>query len=271
MNLPPPPHMFGGTPRPFMAPPIHFGGPGGPPFGVGPPPPNLNPTPSVQLPTKPLRVHTPKYPPPTEPNQTLYIRNLHQSKSIKALTKSLTAVFSQYGEILNISAKKAIKYRGQAFITFKSVESAIKAKDEVQSFPLFDLPMDIQFARDPLYAVAEKAGILVEVKKRRAERKLEMEREPKKPKAAADRADEMLPPNSLLLVRNLPEGTTQELVVDLFKQFPGLKEVRVLPRGSDIIALVEYENEMFSSEARMRLNGYKITENNEIRVTFARK
>ncbi|KAJ3412393.1 hypothetical protein HDV05_000813 [Chytridiales sp. JEL 0842] len=226
----------------------------------------------------------PTAPPPTEPNQTLYIRNLNEKVSLKVITKSLNAILSGFGKILNIRAKSNIALRGQAFVTFDNIESATKAMNEVQGFPLFTLPMDIQYARDKSYIFYEKEGTLEEHKKRRAEEKALKAKEPKKPKKAkaptlggsgwfpggAPIPAELLPPNHILFVENLPPETTSQILTELFQQFPGFKEVRLVPGKSDI-AFVEYENETESAIAKQQLNGFKITPEREIKVSFARK
>lgn len=72
------------------------------------------------------------------PNQTLYINNLNEKVkkegevvspsllfclkcvlSSTELKKSLYAIFSQFGPILDIVAVKSLKMRGQAFVVFQ--------------------------------------------------------------------------------------------------------------------------------------------------------
>ncbi|RKO93868.1 hypothetical protein BDK51DRAFT_2898, partial [Blyttiomyces helicus] len=104
-----------------------------------------------------------------QPNATLYIRNLHEKKTIKSLTLALSSLFKPYGEILDVRVKRNVKARGQAFVIFAEMESATKAKSEVHQFPLFGKPMDIQYARDQSFKTSEREGTLEEHKKRRAE------------------------------------------------------------------------------------------------------
>ena len=47
-------------------------------------------------------------------------------------------------------------------------------------------------------------------------------------------------PNPILFVENLPEQATEMMLSMLFQQFPGYKEVRLVP-GKKGIAFVEYE------------------------------
>ncbi|KAJ3117705.1 SWI/SNF complex component snf12 [Phlyctochytrium bullatum] len=224
----------------------------------------------------------PMAPPPTEPNKTIYIRNLNEKISLKILRRSLEAIFSSFGNILELRASKCIKLRGQAFVTYDNQESATKALNEAQGFPLFSLPMDIQYARDKNYIFYAEEGTLEIQKKRRAEEKAQKAQEPKKPKPEASIGStgwfpggapipaEFLPPNNILFIENLPPETTQQILSDLFNQFPGFKEVRLVPGKSDI-AFVEYETEAQSTLAKQQLNFFKITPEREMKVTFARK
>jgi len=57
------------------------------------------------------------------------------------LKKSLYAIFSQFGQILDIVAIKTLKMRGQAFVIFKDINSATNALRSMQGFPFYDKPM----------------------------------------------------------------------------------------------------------------------------------
>ncbi|KAI8585878.1 hypothetical protein HDU88_001137 [Geranomyces variabilis] len=271
MNQPPyPMHQMHGMPP-------HMGGmsgmPGMPPHmanmpGVVPPPPRI-----------------PKLPPPTKPCQTLYIRNLPETKAQKSLHDALKAVFSQFGEILDIRMKTNIKLKGQAFVTFKEEESATKALKEIQGFPLSGRPMDVQYARSrsDKGAAVDGPEALEAYKKQRAEEKANQEKEPAQVDAAAVAAvygpgyyygaampEDLLPPNTILFVQNLPAETTEQILAQLFQQFQGFKEVRLVP-GKNDIAFVEYDSEMQATTAKQALNKYQITPEKEIKVTYAKK
>ena len=57
------------------------------------------------------------------------------------LKKSLYAIFSQFGQILDIVALKTLKMRGQAFVIFKEIGSATNALRSMQGFPFYEKPM----------------------------------------------------------------------------------------------------------------------------------
>merc|ERR1711988_1990772 len=77
------------------------------------------------------------------PNHTIYINNLNEKVKKEDLKKSLYAIFSQFGQILDIVALKTLKMRGQAFVIFKEVPSAVAAIKSMQGFPFYDKPMKL--------------------------------------------------------------------------------------------------------------------------------
>ncbi|CAG2116625.1 unnamed protein product [Medioppia subpectinata] len=76
-----------------------------------------------------------------KPNHTIYINNLNEKIKIEELKKSLKAIFSQFGHILEILALKTLRMRGQAFVVFKDMTSATSALRSMQNFPFYDKPM----------------------------------------------------------------------------------------------------------------------------------
>ncbi|KAF9581736.1 hypothetical protein BGW38_001140 [Lunasporangiospora selenospora] len=82
--------------------------------------------------------------------------------------------------------------------------------------------------------------------------------------------DEYLPRNSILFLQSLPQDITEAQLVSLFQQYPGFKEVRMVP-GRSGIAFVEYDNEYYSAAAKTALADYQISPENKMKVTFARK
>lgn len=65
----------------------------------------------------------------------------HSSHTHAELKKSLYAIFSQFGPIMDIVALKSFKMRGQAFVVFSDISSATNALRSMQGFPFYDKPM----------------------------------------------------------------------------------------------------------------------------------
>ena len=74
----------------------------------------------------------------------------------------------------------------------------------------------------------------------------------------------------MLFVSNMPEGATEATLSMLFGQFPGLKEVRLVPNRSDI-AFVEFDGIANASKAVDGLNGFFVTPQQQLCVAFANK
>jgi len=226
------------------------------------------------------------------PNHTIYINNLNEKIRKDDLKKSLYAIFSQFGQILDIVASKTLKMRGQAFVIFKDITAASTAVKSMQGFPFYDKPMRIAFAKSDSDAIAKMKGTFQERPKRPAHEQKAAKSKKKKGgvpemggagggavSAVAAAASNMAvgggpihdaPPNQILFLTSLPEETNEMMLSMLFNQFPGFKEVRLVPGRHDI-AFVEFENEAQSAAARDALQGFKITPNAAMKISFAKK
>lgn len=213
------------------------------------------------------------------PNHTIYINNLNERIKKEELKKSLYAIFSQFGQILDIVALKTLKMRGQAFVIFKEISSATAALRSMQGFPFYDKPMRIQYCKTDSDVIAKVKGTFQERPKRpRAPKALD---DGKKKKSKDGRGlnstggvlnniNAEQPPNQILFLTNLPDETSEMMLSMLFNQFPGFKEVRLVPNRHDI-AFVEFANEMQSAAAKDALQGFKITPTHAMKITFAKK
>lgn len=75
------------------------------------------------------------------------MRNLEERIKLEPLKEALREIFSEYGNIIDIVAKKSLKAKGQAFVVFDDTESATQAIDEIQGFDLFEKPMVLDYAK----------------------------------------------------------------------------------------------------------------------------
>lgn len=96
------------------------------------------------------------------PNHTIYVNNLNEKVKKDELKKSLYAIFSQFGQILDIVALKTLKMRGQAFIIFKEISSATNALRTMQGFPFYDKPMRINYSKTESDVIAKAKGTFKE-------------------------------------------------------------------------------------------------------------
>lgn len=282
------------------------------------------------------------------PNNTIYINNLNEKIKKDELKKSLYAIFSQFGQILDILVSRNLKMRGQAFVIFKEVSSATNALRSMQGFPFYDKPMRIQYSKSDSDIIAKMKGTFVERDRKRQEKRKVKGQEVAAAAAAAAAAKKAVPgapggpglpgqipgmqnipgmnqaprmmhmagqapymhhpgmmpppgmgpgqmppggmphgqmmpgqmapmlpisenpPNHILFLTNLPEETNELMLSMLFNQFPGFKEVRLVPGRHDI-AFVEFDNEVQAGAARESLQGFKITQSNSMKISFAKK
>lgn len=75
--------------------------------------------------------------PAPAPNSTLYVQNLNERIKVPVLKQSLEALFSTYGPVLSVVAHSNLRMRGQAFISFGDTDTATRALEEVNGFPLY--------------------------------------------------------------------------------------------------------------------------------------
>ncbi|KAG1326234.1 U1 small nuclear ribonucleoprotein A [Cocos nucifera] len=254
------------------------------------------------------------------PNMTIYINNLNEKIKLDELKKSLHAVFSQFGKILEVLAFKTLKHKGQAWVVFEDVLSATEALKQMQGFPFYDKPMApfcihdraessmalnknslifqayarIQYAKTKSDIIAKSDGTFVpRERRRRLEDRAERKRREQRldanqaglgPYGAAPPlsqlpypggAKSMVPeapalPNNILFVQNLPHETTPMMLQMLFCQYPGFKEVRMV-EAKPGIAFVEYGDEMQATLAMQGLQGFKITQQNSMLISYAKK
>lgn len=217
------------------------------------------------------------------PNQTIYINNLNEKIKKEDLKKSLYAIFSQFGTILDVVALKTLKMRGQAFVAFEDIPSATNALRSMQGFPFYDKPMRIAFCKSKSDAIAKLDNTFVPRDKKLKRKAVDTKKKPAKqlrqsvpvisqgpPVAVGSQAAVPEVPNQILFLSNLPDETTEIMLSVLFKQLDGYKEVRLVPGRCDI-AFVEFETAGQASVAKDTYNGFKITPSHGMTITFARK
>lgn len=234
------------------------------------------------------------------PSQTIYFNNLNDKLSKEILRRELYVLCSQFGNVLDVVALKTPKMRGQAFVVFQDLRAASTALTKLQDFDFYGKRMRTAYSKSKSDAIAKEEGIFVPKHKRKAgEGNSIVPRHSKKsasgpapapaaasgtgaaaPAPPADAAApaapapipeaEDQPPNKLLFLQNLPNEITEIMLQTLFKQFPGLSEVRMVP-GKPGIAFVEYGSDTQAGQAKDTLQGFKLTPTNTMRITYAKK
>jgi len=228
------------------------------------------------------------------PNQTLRVNNLNEKVKGAKLKSALKAVFKQFGDILDIVAMDSLKRRGQAFIVFDKLESAVDAKTRMNGFPFYDKPMRIEFSMKKSDVLTIREGGAPEsAQSRKVKRKKQWEEEkknPPPPKKVKPQSEipaisavpaptqrpieappppEMQVPNTILFIQNLQEVMEGDLNV-LFRGCAGFTELRAIPGRSDI-AFVEFDDEMQAGMAMQMYQGYKLGSSSGMVISYAKK
>ncbi|KAG8524859.1 Olfactory receptor 6C2, partial [Galemys pyrenaicus] len=189
------------------------------------------------------------------PNHTIYINNMNDKIKKEELKRSLYALFSQFGHVVDIVALKTMKMRGQAFVIFKELGSSTNALRQLQGFPFYGKPMRIQYAKTDSDIISKMRGTFADKEKKKEKKKA------KTIEQTATTANKKLgqgilnsanpqgnvtpnpqvpdyPPNYILFLNNLPEETNEMMLSMLFNQFPGFKEKPVMRNHSTITFII---------------------------------
>ena len=222
-------------------------------------------------------------------NETLYINHLNEKIKTDLLRENLYYLFSQYGDVLEINLRKSRKMKGQAFIVYKDINDASRAKVSLNNFLFLGTRINVEYAKS-------KSDIIVKIKGqsninnqeyqkngnyllRKRKRLLEYEniKEEKKEKIKnkenkeimEDIDGECLEENKILFVKGLGDEVNEKMIYLVFNKFKGLKDIRFFNgRG---FCFVEYDNEINAGTALLSLNNMKITDNSTMKISYVFK
>lgn len=234
------------------------------------------------------------------PNQTLYVNNLNEKIKIAELKCCLLELFAAYGEVVDIVAAGSQAKRGQAFVVFRDISCATNALRALQNFLFLDKPMRIAYCKTKSDFIAHEDGTF----KPRARGGAALEKEPEKKKSgppvkgsskgtnpsfvpvrssslgAAKSAPAPVggglaaatgeaQPSNVLFVENLPPEVTEMMLTMLFRQYPGFQEARPI-KGRNV-AFIEYTNELQAGIAKHGLQGFMVTPEMALKISFAKQ
>ena len=224
------------------------------------------------------------------PNHTLYIQNLNEKIKLDELKQNLYHLFSQFGDILEIHARRSFRMKGQAFIIFRDIISATNAKFGMNNAILFGKTMRVNFSKNASDAIVKQTGSFSHKDKikldadRRKRRELEYQEIKKKTVTGTSKKAEKVPqaqtaqvstsaesniPNNTLFVESLPNDITEPILRTVFSKYGGFREVRHFPGKG--IAFIEYDSEINAGGALLGLNGLNLTADCILKISFAKK
>jgi len=92
------------------------------------------------------------------PNQTLYVNGLNEKIKTEELKQNLYHLFSQYGDILEIHARKTFKMKGQAFIVFREIGSSTNAKHSLNGALIFGNKIKVDYSKSSSDVILKGSG-----------------------------------------------------------------------------------------------------------------
>ncbi|KAL3822345.1 hypothetical protein ACHAXA_001722 [Cyclostephanos tholiformis] len=116
----------------------------------------------------------PNYP----PNPTLYLSNIDWSIKRALLKRSLLALFSRHGKVIEVICLRGDgcggkPLRGQAWVIFESLSAATAAIQAERGFVFFGRPLMVNYAKEVSDRIAKRDGTYTAKTKRAAKRKTE--------------------------------------------------------------------------------------------------
>ena len=226
-------------------------------------------------------------------NETLYVNHLNEKLKTDLLRENLYYLFSQYGDVLEINIRKSKKMRGQAFIVYKDINDATRAKVSLNNFLFLGSRINIDYAKSKSDIIVkikgqssqnneeyQKTGTYLTRKRKRMleyqnikEEKKEKKKETVEKKESIELDEdidgECLNENKILFVTGLGKEVNEKMISLVFNKFKGLKDIRFFNgRG---FCFVEYDNEINAGTALLSLNNMKLTENTTMKISYAIK
>ena len=232
-------------------------------------------------------------------NETLYINHLNEKIKIDLLRENLYYLFSQYGDVLEINLRKSKKMKGQAFIVYKDINDAARAKVSLNNFLFLGSRINVEYAKtksdiiikikgqsnsnntnNEIYQktgtyLTRKRNRMIEynnnIKEEKKEKEIKKEKIEKKETIELDEDidGECLNENKILFVTGLGNEVNEKMISLVFNKFKGLKDIRFFKERG--FCFVEYDNEINAGTALLSLNNMKLTESTLLKISYAVK
>jgi U2 small nuclear ribonucleoprotein B'' len=186
--------------------------------------------------------------------------------------------FVPFIQVLEIIALRREGLRGQAWVVFDDVQAATAAIQAEQGFPFFGKDLQLAYASDTSDRIAKRNGTYVpKAKRKKVEKPTSAEAAAAAAKAAAEQVVPPPPPGGsetaqaqpshILFAQDLPTECNEMMLAMLFRQYAGFKEVRIPREG---LGFVEFDDEPHATLALERLNGFKLTTTDTLKLTYGK-
>ena len=213
-----------------------------------------------------------------EPKRTIYINNINEKVSINKVRSALGILLQKFTPI-SISVAKTLKLKGQAFVTFPSIDNASKAIETLNNQEVFNQRINATFAelnsdtllnKDELKQIRRKRQDEYKIKKQSTKTKSS---KPATTKSKIKKTKQTLPPNRTLLLQNISSSlpVSKESLNEYFQSFAGFEVARYL--GVRNLSFVDFENEDFAKACLQSVdeNDMKEKFGDDIQLSYAKK
>lgn len=167
--------------------------------------------------------------------------------------------------------------RGQAWVIFDDVQAATAALQAEQGFSFFGKDLQLSYANEASDRISKRNGTYVPKAKRKkvmasAETVTTVApaQEIALPSSSSETntaEEEQAQPSHILFAKDLPTECNEMMLAMLFRQYAGFKEVRIPRQG---LGFIEFDDEPHATLALERLNGFKLTTTDTLKLTYGK-
>ena len=167
--------------------------------------------------------------------------------------------------------------KGQAWVIFDDTQAATTALQSEHGYNFFGKELKIDYARETSDRIAKKQGTFVAAKRRKKESSStntttttqEAVTVPTAPvpTAPVPTTTPQEKPSHILFAENLPSEVNQMMLEILFRPYTGFQEVRI-PRPG--LAFIEFKDEPHATLALEGLNGFKLTDKDQLTLKYGK-
>jgi RNA recognition motif-containing protein len=177
-------------------------------------------------------------------------------------------------QVLEIITLRRDGLRGQAWIIYDDVQSATAALQAENGFTFFGKDLQLTYANETSDRISKRNGTYVPKAKRK-----KVERSPAdtiNTTTTTPAADDVVPeqppkdtaePSHILFAQDLPIECNEMMLAMLFRQYAGFQEVRIPRQG---LGFIEFDDEPHATLALERLNGFKLTTKDTLKLTYGK-
>ena len=187
-------------------------------------------------------------------------------------------LFPKKIQVLEVITLRRQGLRGQAFVIFEDASSATAALQAEHGFTFFGKDLKLSYSKETSDRIAKRDGTYVAKAKRKklvpsaltAETTSTTTTAPSTTTVSTAPAPLAAPteqPSHILFAMNLPPECNEMMLSMLFRQYSGFKEVRI-PRPG--LAFCEFDDEPHATLALERLNGFKLTSTDSLKLSYGK-